>query len=366
MRDIVELTKDLVAFHTVEGEVEQFRQAFDYCKNYLRDDGVYFTEAMHNGRPSLLIGNCPGSQFDVVILGHMDVVPASAKMFSLRQEGDRLYGRGVMDMKIYLAIALNLFKQLVNCPTRFALLMVGDEEIGGGTADHWFNDLGLQAKLLLDPDGGDQKQRIIYQCKSAVTVKLEGKGVAEHGSRPWLGYDAIEEILQTVQRLREYFPYYSPNLVPEDNWVDTMHVGIIQGGTATNQLADRAMAMLDMRLTENYDQSRLENLLQQCMSSQVEYTLVSTTFTPSFTVDNPYSQYYAGLVRKHMEVEPEFCRETGMTDAHAIAGLKHLMVITHQGTGGCIHAEGEWSELSSMRQLAEVQAEFLKNFAHIN
>ncbi len=44
--------------------------------------------------------------FDILTVGHLDVVPAPKKIFVPNIEGNKLYGRGSGDMKSQIAIAL--------------------------------------------------------------------------------------------------------------------------------------------------------------------------------------------------------------------------------------------------------------------
>jgi succinyl-diaminopimelate desuccinylase len=59
----------------------------------------------HPMHPSL-IADLEGTGKPVLLLTHLDVVPAPETMFTMRREGDRVFGRGVLDDKGPAAILL--------------------------------------------------------------------------------------------------------------------------------------------------------------------------------------------------------------------------------------------------------------------
>ena len=72
----------------------------------------------------------------LIVSGHLDCVPVEAHgwtsdPFVVREQSDRLYGRGVCDMKGFDAIAINAFAQVAPRATRPLVLMLSyDEEVG--------------------------------------------------------------------------------------------------------------------------------------------------------------------------------------------------------------------------------------------
>ena len=58
----------------------------------------------------------------------------------------------------------------------------------------------------------------------------------------------------------------------------------------------------------------------------------------------------------------EFEHIGGATDSRAFA-LRGSIVIMHSGTGEGMHAKGEFVEIESVQQIAEIQTKFLNKLA---
>ena len=107
----INLLADLVAFPTVSGEPNG--EIMGYIKSYLESHGVnVLLDVTDDGKQMNLFATIgPKVDGGIILSGHTDVVPASAEgwqsdPFILRRDQGRLYGRGAVDMKGFVAIAL--------------------------------------------------------------------------------------------------------------------------------------------------------------------------------------------------------------------------------------------------------------------
>ena len=132
MKDVLEITRDLVAIRTTEDRSDELMSAINYCFDSCCND-LFFRRYEKNNKPSLVISNHEGLDFDVLLVGHLDVVPAKAELFVPRIEGDIMYGRGVCDMKSECAVMLKMMNEISEQKTdkKIALMLTTDEEIGG-------------------------------------------------------------------------------------------------------------------------------------------------------------------------------------------------------------------------------------------
>ena len=82
--------------------------------------------------PVIMIRNHKSLDFDALVLGHIDVVPAEDKMFNPVVKGGKLYGRGSLDMKSFAAVAMNSMQYVIEnkLPIKFGIILSSDEEKG--------------------------------------------------------------------------------------------------------------------------------------------------------------------------------------------------------------------------------------------
>jgi succinyl-diaminopimelate desuccinylase len=270
-------------------------------------------------------------------------------------------------MKAFVAVAMKVLENIANekLDIKYGVLIVSDEETGGfNGAKHWVENIGIKAKIVFDPDGGKNINTIIQKAKGVLMIKLISKGEEAHGSRPWDGIDAIENLMQTIANLRKYFPHYSKTKEPKDKWISTMHVSIIQGGDATNKIAPYAEAKLDFRLTEKLTQKKTLDIITKCLEDGVKYEFLVDGNNVYTDINNKYLQAYAKCMQNELNEAVIFDVAHSASDGRYFAS-KGMPIITHQGTGGGLHAKNEWVDINSIYQLEKIQTEFLRNFHKI-
>jgi acetylornithine deacetylase len=145
------------------------------------------------GRPSVVVrARGTGGGQTLLLCGHVDTVTAEGMLHpphEARVDGDRLHGRGAYDMKAGIAAAL------VACREAAALGLAGDVVVAA-VADEEHASLGVQevlrsvsadAAIVTEPT----ELEIAIAHKGFVWIEVDVPGRAAHGSRHWLGEDAI-------------------------------------------------------------------------------------------------------------------------------------------------------------------------------
>jgi glutamate carboxypeptidase len=198
-------------------------------------------------------GTTPGTP--VLILGHFDTVwpIGTLDRMPIRRDGDRLHGPGTFDMKAGIAIALAAVEALRATNTPHApvtMLWTTDEEIGSGTSRGIIEAVAREsaAVLVLEPalPGGALKTA----RKGCGEFELTVDGVAAHaGLDPGKGVSAIHELaaqIAAVERLQDLPRGISVN------------VGVIEGGSRPNVVAERVRAIVDVRAPTREAAAELE------------------------------------------------------------------------------------------------------------
>jgi glutamate carboxypeptidase len=193
----------------------------------------------------------------ILVLGHLDTVYeiGTITRTPFRVSRGRAWGPGTFDMKGGLVIALYAADALaaVNCwpEKRIVFVWTSDEEIGSGTSRAAIEREARrsEAVLVLEPAAG-LDGRVKTARKGVGEIDLIVTGRAAHaGLNAEGGINAIEEIALQIARLARW---------NQPHRGITVNAGVIEGGTRTNVIAERARALVDLRAPRVTDMLALE------------------------------------------------------------------------------------------------------------
>jgi putative selenium metabolism hydrolase len=157
----------------------------------------------------VLVGSAPGPT--VLFDAHMDVAAITEPgtwrhdPFSGARVAGRLWGRGSADVKGNLAAALVALGALRREAFTGRLVMaasVGEETIEGLALGHILRRMGAGAVVVCEPTD----LRLGLGHKGRTSVVVEARGRAAHTSRPELGVNAIDRVIEAIGRLRAVAP----------------------------------------------------------------------------------------------------------------------------------------------------------------
>jgi glutamate carboxypeptidase len=197
----------------------------------------------------------------ILMLGHFDTVwdIGQIRTMPVREIDGRLHGPGVFDMKAGIALGMLAARAIAapvgrpGTPCRLVMLLTSDEETGSGTSRSIIEDEARRsgAVLVLEPalPGGALKTA----RKGCGDFELVVRGVSAHaGIDPSKGASAIRELARQIVHIEE---------LQEPSRGLTLNVGVIQGGTRPNVVADEARALIDVRVQSLADAERIEAAL---------------------------------------------------------------------------------------------------------
>lgn len=187
--------------------------------------------------------NDPG----ILILAHIDTVHATGTLsgkLPLRQEGDRLYGPGIYDMKagVLMALEAMVLARRAGAALPVDLLIVPDEEIGSPSSRPVIEEFAGRAAyaLVVEParDGG----KIVTSRKGVGMCDITVRGRAAHaGVRPADGRSAIRAAARLVLELEA---------LNDPARGITVTTGTIEGGTGRNTVPEECRMKVDLRLPD--------------------------------------------------------------------------------------------------------------------
>ena len=209
----------------------------------------------------------------LIVSGHLDCVPVEAHgwtsdPFVVREQSDRLYGRGVCDMKGFDAIAINAFAQVAPRATRPLVLMLSyDEEVGSHgiarMAEQLDPNVLPQEALIGEPTSG----QIVPLHKGHLRFTLNSRGKNAHTAFPQDGLNAIEPLVEAAVQLaalRRTFEQEggpSADRFPEAPFL-VLTVALIEGGSAINIVPDAARLGVGVRLLPGVDPEEVESRIR--------------------------------------------------------------------------------------------------------
>lgn len=193
----------------------------------------------------------------LLVLGHYDTVYPTGTLSKMpfRIVGNKAYGPGTFDMKAGITQALFALEALqelkAGVSKRVVFLWTSDEEIGSESSRKLIEDEARRsdAVFVLEPCLGPRGM-VKTSRKGVGEVKLMVHGLAAHaGLDPDRGRNAIHELAAQIARI--------------EKWNDlrtgvTINADLIEGGTRTNVIPDRAKVNFDLRAWRQSDMRAIE------------------------------------------------------------------------------------------------------------
>lgn len=287
------LASKLVGFDTVSAHSNC--EAVDYIANYVQDAGlqvrVLTDEEGGVKKSSLIAWTGPATQDGLIISGHTDVVPFEGQPgwqydpLVMQRVGDRIYGRGVADMKVFLAQALLAAKeqQLAKFKRPLVFILTYDEEIAGqGSArlvkvlPERFTEIPLPSVALIG-EPTDFEIFPAHKGYAAFNVRVHGKG--GHSSVPARGLNAIEKMADVIRIIRETDQELQQKATAENKELfaecpySAFNFGTITGGLASNMIADSCQLAMSIRVLPGDSFDEIIAGLQKRFEQEISVTM---------------------------------------------------------------------------------------------
>jgi len=350
----------LISFRTISDDQNSNRQALSWIKQSIAKLPVTVVDYEKNGFLSLLITTRPTKTPAIWFQGHLDIVPAPDHLFSLREENGKWYGRGTYDMKFALACYLKLlFDFGEDLPSYdFGIMITTDEEIGGMNGVGALVEDGFIAESCFLPDGGTDWH---YEkaAKGAWHFLVESRGKSTHGSRPWTGQNAIEQLMEFLTLIKKEFA--TEPCGDEEHYHSTISVGKIEGGEAVNKVPDFAKAFVDIRFVPETTKEALEAKIIKIANKFSGISLRDLSVGGSYQIDPSSSHHkmFYEAVRTEMPFEPKGILSHGSSDARFFAE-RGIPVVMTRPKGGGLHSDEEWIDKEDLKRFYRVIKQYAK------
>ena len=314
---IIEFVREIVSTPSVTGDEKAVGDAVYRRMQEIGLDELQRIEGIPD-RPNIvgvLKGEAPGK--DLLFNGHLDVVPPGPDEewthppFSGVVEEGFLHGRGSVDMKSGLCasiLAVEAMKQeKVPFSGTITLTAVCDEQVGGAWGIRYLigkgfikGDMGINCEAT-NLDTVDITHKGIYQCD----ITIQGKAI--HGSRPWLGINAIDKASCVIEEIKKLAQKLEERKHPLLRY-PTVNVGTIRGGTAANMIPSKCTMEINRRLIpgETFEQveKELRDILDRLASEDPQFkaTLKPKDFFMPVMDTPPDAPVVAAIQKAHKKV----------------------------------------------------------------
>ncbi len=399
--DLVELTRDLIAFPTINPPGDAYQPCAEYLGNRLKDKGFDVKYVRAKGTPgdsdryprinivARREGKHPGPC--VHFNGHIDVVEVgqgwSVDPFAGVIKDGKIFGRGACDMKGGIAAAIIAMEAIIDSGHDYAgtLEFSGtvDEESGGfgGVAylaqNGWFDKSRVDHVIIPEPLNVD---RVCIGHRGVWWAQIETHGRIAHGSMPFFGDSAIEHMGDVLHRFeRDLYPALAARLtdmpvVPDGAKQSTININSIHGGQDERDdgalpapcVADSCRMVIDRRflIEEKLESVRgeVKDILDNLSKTRENFAYTMTDLFavhPSMTdPERPVVRATSDAIHQVMKKSAQIVCSPGTYDQKHIERIGKLKDCIAYGPGilDLAHQPDEYVVIDDMVNSAKVMA----------
>lgn len=334
--DVVTLTQAVCDIPSVSGDEAALADAVEdalrsYAHLEVLRDGDAVIARTHFGRASR-----------VIVAGHLDTVPIRDNLPTRRRPGAdaaaELWGRGTVDMKGGVAVALHLAARLTDPRPDVTWVFYDNEEVDGDRnglgrlARHHPHWLEADFAVLGEPTNGD----IEGGCNGTLRAEVRLAGRTAHSARAWMGHNAIHDAADVLARLAAYEPAEVD--VEGLRYREGLNAVGITGGVAGNMIPPSCTVTVNYRFAPDKTPEQAFAHVRDVLPG---YDLVLTDAAPAARpgLDHPVAQEFVAAVGEVTGGIPR--PKYGWTDVARFSALGVPAVNFGPGDPNLAHADDE-------------------------
>lgn len=374
--DIINFTKQLVEISSQNG-IDSEKRIADLVFKKLSQFGFSPKIIGNKKHPSVFckINKNPSGK-TIWLESCLDTVPTGDllkwKYLPLKAtiKNNKMYGRGIADSKIAIAIFCFLAKELSNSAKFKGNLILGfdaDEQSGEFTGIK--NILKQKPKAnacILGYQGIDE---ISIGARGWLRIKIIVKGKSAHtGARYNKGINAIHQMAEIISVLKKI--NFNAKKEPLFDFGSSLNISLIQGGTAINIIPDKCEAKIDIRFLPSQTKEKILDKINKKLKKlkknnpKISYKIEILQSENAFLI-NPKNEFVKLL---QQTAQKKFKRKIpliaeGKGSAGNLIAQKNIPIVNSFGCD-CenVHAPNEWIDIKTLPRVFEIYKETIFEF----
>jgi acetylornithine deacetylase len=301
--DTIDILRTLIGFDTTSRNSNL--ELIHWAQAYLSERGVQ-SELQFDGsgeKANLWATIGPADTPGIMLSGHSDVVPVdgqdwATEPFEMVQKDDLLFGRGVADMKGFIAICLSHVDDFLaaDMKTPIHIAMSYDEEVGCLGGRQLAEMLsGLETKPRLCVVGEPTMMGVVIGHKGKSSWRVKVRGFECHSSLTHQGVNAVEyaaELITSIRKLGHAKRDGGPFDEAFDPPYTTVHTGVVNGGTALNIVPKDCEFLFEFRNLPADDTQEMFAIVE---ARAAELTAEMQKIQPDTGIEFERISWFAGL-----------------------------------------------------------------------
>lgn len=304
-----------------------------------------------NGGRCVICTNRDAEHYDLMLIGHLDTVfpRGTSEKRPFRIEGNVAYGPGVCDMKHGCLLMYHLMKELpseINDKLNIVVVFNPDEEIGSHKSKAVYEDYARRSEYAYIYEASSTIGARCVKRKGACGLSADFYGKAGHCGSVFANgaKSAVSEMARWIVALDALQSREKGTMV---------NVGVANGGTKRNIVADRATIKTSIRYSDPTEVERVNAVIEKLLAESEEHGIrveVSRSsklpLVPSEKAEK-YIKHLEELTRAH-GFDYSFDERGGLSDANIIAQFGAICIDGMGPSGTKAHCDEEYMLIDSV------------------
>ncbi len=370
-KEITNFIQKLVSIPSVNGtdnEVKMIEAIAEESKKLDLPYKIIYKDKTH---PNIFVGESFSKKSGLLLIAHVDTAGVgevskwSQDPFKGRVIGNKLYGRGAIDNKAGIALSLYTLRVLKDMgkPNLSKFIGVADEEKGADSVygAKYLLEKGLNAKAAIYTYSGNDVVTIGHRGQVKLWINVTGES-AHSGSKGWQdgtkGASAIEALNKFLIKLNKFKLKGSHKAFPGYSFKQT--VLLIEGGSTTALVPDKARALIDARLLPNHSNedyiNDVKKLAKLFETEKIRFSVEIQTNLPAAFIksDEKIVKIVSNLSKEILNNNPEIrgCGPANEGYMFINSGISTICGFGVSGEGA--HSKDEYLELDSITKILQI------------
>jgi succinyl-diaminopimelate desuccinylase len=290
-----------------------------------------------------------GEKDGILLVGHLDVVPAENPMFTPFERAGKIFGRGSCDMKGGLACSASAIVETVKSGIKLKGDIIysataGEETDSSGVQKFIksFKDKNLSGIIVPEPTDFE----LVAAHRGLLWMQIITKGKSAHSSMPQLGINAIDSMRIFLNELAKFkIPGINKQLGKA-----SLSVNKICGGSASNIVPDMCSTQIDIRTIPGQDirniVADINKIIDRLAKKDPNFHAELEILRHAGSLQTDENSVFVREIKTLLNIKAKAVAFT--TDAPYLTAFKVPIVIFGPGSPGLCHKPNEHIKIKDM------------------